>query len=55
MLSSPIPVLLPGEPYTTAPPIGHFYVAKIGHYHVGATEISRKAGDPGSATGRPPG
>jgi len=36
-MSSRIPVLLLGEPYTITPPIGHFHVAKIGHYHVGAT------------------
>jgi hypothetical protein len=26
------------------PPIGHFHVAKIGHYHVGATEAGKQVG-----------
>src|SRR4030065_1299905 len=41
MMSSLNSVLLLGEPYTNAPPIGHFHVAKIGHYHVGATEEAK--------------
>jgi hypothetical protein len=44
-MSSHTSVLLFGEPYTTSLPIGHFHFAKIGLYHVAATDVAEAVGD----------